>query len=138
MFIISNLQNNVLEAEVITMIDIVGQGSIISFYRFQYIIHCICNDILTMLSFVFGNCGMFDDVFECLVVDKTISRFKLSKCSKRFKILLYQKSFSCCLQQLMVSLIKCYNHYNGWFQTLFLQILKNLNFKISIIPADSS
>ena len=26
----------------------------------------------------------------------------------------------------------------GWFQTLFLQILKSLNFKISIIPADSS
>ena len=27
MFIVSNLQNNVLEAEVITMIDIVGPGS---------------------------------------------------------------------------------------------------------------
>ena len=27
---------------------------------------------------------------------------------------------------------------NGWFQTLFLQILKSLNFKISSEPSDSS
>jgi len=36
MFIINNLENNVLEAEVITMIDIVGQGSCPEFEKTEY------------------------------------------------------------------------------------------------------
>ena len=38
-------------------------------------------------------------------------------------------------------IVPCYvigTFHNGWFQTLFLQILKSLNPKISTKPSDSS